>query len=131
MVAVHYFCHLIWWSYRLRNCTKHHVFLLYISHIVTKKSYMERKMIGFNCAFYCLAKKSCNLITKQSLHTCWTDCCPSTPQHLLLCPICHTDVELNHSCCFHIIFFLSRDPKRDKSSSLLLLSRVMALRGLL
>ncbi len=32
---------------------------------------------------FIVLRKNCNLITKQSLHTCWTDCCPSTPPFAL------------------------------------------------
>lgn len=119
MNHIHYF--VIWFNYKLRNCTWYPVFLLNLNHIVWK--YV---LIALNVPFIVLQKKV--VIRSQSLHTCWTRCCPSTSQHLSAL------LNLPHRCEAEpqllLSFFLFTDPKTDKSHSLLLLSRVMGLQGL-
>lgn len=86
------------WAQKLHLAS---VFLLDINHIVRKKkSYMERKIIEFNMPFI-VWQSNCNLITKPAVHTCWTDCCPSTSQHLFALPNlphrCGAEPQLLHS----------------------------------
>lgn len=100
------FFNLVCWSYgseitlsvSLSACARH------VSYTKKKKNHIWKgKWLGSICLL--LFGKEI-VIWSQSLHTCWTDCCPSTSQHLFALPNlphrCGAEPQLLHSFFFYL-----------------------------